>query len=132
MSCPSAPPGSTRPESRSPEKRPPVMLMMRRRPSGESPSSCGAASVISALSRGRSFKLFQDPEEFAEGARRLALFLLFPDVADQGAQRLQVGAGMLGGERRKRGVVLDQAAAPGLEAAVARGGLRRAALDFRH
>src|SRR5262245_51897985 len=36
---------------------------------------------------------------------------------------------MLGGEGGERRVVLDQAAAPGLEAAVARRGLGRAALD---
>src|SRR5687767_15937643 len=101
------------------------MLMIRRLP-----SSRGAASVISALRSARRFNVFEHPEELAKGARRLAFLLLLPGIADQGAQGLQVGAGMLGGERGERLVVADQALAPGLEPAVARGGLRRAAVDF--
>src|SRR5688500_8401460 len=132
MTCQSAPPGSTRPERRSPLKRPPVMPMMRRRPSGVSPSSCGGARVISALNRGWRCKVFEEPEQLAVGVRRLGEAGFLARVADQRAQRLQVGAGMLGGEGGERLVVADQPLAPGLEAAVARGGLRRAAFELSH
>src|SRR5688500_9007354 len=132
ITCQSAPPGSTRPESRSPLKRPPVMPMMRRRPSGVSPSSCGAARTISALNSGWRFKVFEEPEQLAVGVRRLAEARFLARVADQRAQRLQVGAGMLRGEGGERLVVADQALAPGLEAAVPRAGLRRAAFELGH
>src|SRR5436190_23300990 len=103
MSCRSAPPGSTRPESFSPRKEPPVMGMTRRRPSGVFPSSCAGASVISARRRGWSVKRFKQPKELAECARRLAVLLLAARVADQGAQLLQVRARVRAdvfGERR--------------------------------
>src|SRR6185503_6405441 len=130
MTCQSAPPGSTRPERRSPVKRPPVMPMMRRRPSGVSPSSCAAASAISAWKSGRRFNRFEEPEELAVRARRPAFLLLLPRVADRGAQRLEVGGRECRGEVRERGIVGEQALAPGVQAPVARAALRRVTFDL--
>src|SRR3954469_12085360 len=114
ITCQSAPPGSTRPERRSPTKRPPVMAMMRLRPSGPAPSSCAGASSMSALKRACSFKGLQHPEELAGGARRLAFLLRLPRGAEERADFLEVGAGMLRGEMREGGVVGEQALAPRL------------------
>src|SRR5688500_20039281 len=108
------------------------MPMMRRRPSGVSPSSCAAASAIAALNRARRFNLFQHPEKLAVGARRLAFLLLFPRVADRGAQRLEVGGGKRRGELGERRIVREQALAPGFQAAMARAGLRRVARSEEH
>src|SRR5688500_6863424 len=124
--CQSAPPASTSPDSRSPWNFPPVMAIMRR----PSPSSRIGAREISAFRSGSRFKIFQEPEQIPVCARRLAFLLLLARIADEGAQRLQVGAGVLGGERGERSVVLHHASAPGLQALVARHGLRRAALDL--
>src|SRR5206468_9635501 len=129
ITCQSAPPGSTRPESRAPRKLPPVMAMTRRRPCGVSPSSCGGASVISAVSSGSSLKRFQQPEELAIGARRAAFLLLAPRVADERAQRLQIGAGMACDVVGERAVVADEALAQRLEAPMRRGAFGRLAGD---
>src|SRR5919201_2382088 len=132
--CQSAPPGSTRPASRSPWKLPPVMAIIRRRPCGVSPSSCGAASVISALSSGSSLKSFQQPEELAIGARRPALLLLAPRVADQRAQRLEIRAGMACNVVSERAIVADEALAQRLQSPVARrrfGGLAGDGIELR-
>src|SRR4051812_28106227 len=103
------------------------MGMMRRRPSGESPSSCGGASVTSARSNGSSVKGFQQPEKLAECARRLAFFLLASRVADESTQRLQVGLRMLRYVSGEGSVIGEQLLAQGLEAAMPRGVLRRVA-----
>src|SRR5207302_4277704 len=108
MNCQSAPPGSTRPASFSPRKLPPVIGTMRRRPRGVSPSSWGGASVISARISSWRFKRFQYPEELAEGARRAGFLLLAARIADQRAQPLQVGAGVLRYVGRERLVVGQQ------------------------
>src|SRR3989442_14704020 len=100
---------------------------MRRRPSGVSPSSWGGASVISARSSGWRFKRFQHPEELAVGARRAAFLLLAARVADEGAQPLQVGAGVprdVGGGRPRIG---PQLFPPSFHAPLAGGLLRRIA-----
>src|SRR5947209_13915247 len=125
MSCQSAPPARTRPASFSPRKLPPVMAMTRRRPCGVSPSSCGGASVISARSSGSSLKRFQEAKEFAIGARRPAFLLLAPRVANQRAQRLQIGAGVARDVVGERTVVLQQPLAQRFQAPVARRFLRR-------
>src|ERR1044071_3878133 len=127
MTCQSAPPGSTRPERRWPKKRPPVMAMMRLRPSGPAPSSCAGASSMSALKRACSFKGLQHPEELAVSARRLAFLLLLPRAADERADFLEVGTRVLRGEMGEGGVVGEQALAPGFQAPVRRRGLRRTA-----
>src|SRR5690242_10105787 len=98
--------------------------MMRRRPSGESPSSCGGASVISALNNGSSVNGFEEPEKFAERAGRTAFLLLAPRVANEGAQGLQVGARMLRAIGCKGAIVGEELLAQRFEAPMARGFLR--------
>src|SRR5258705_7522037 len=127
MSCQSAPPGSTRPASRSPRKLPPVMGMMRRRPSGVAPSSWAGARVTSTRSRGASFKRFQETEQLAVGARRAAFLLLAARVADQRAQLLQVGAGVLGDITGERRIVGQEVFPHGFQTPVPRRLLRRMA-----
>src|SRR3954467_14573572 len=105
------------------------MAMMRLRPSGPAPSSWAGASSMSALKRAWSFKHLQHPKELAVGARRLAFLLLLPRAADERADFLEVGAGMLRGEMGERGVVGEQALAPSLQPPVRGRGLRRAAFD---
>src|SRR3954465_13297421 len=110
-------------------KRPPVMAMMRLRPSGPAPSSCAGASSMSALKRAWSFKDLQHPEELAVGARGLALLLLLPRAADERADCLEVGARMFRGEMGERGVIGEQALAPRLQPPVRGRSLRGAAFD---
>src|SRR5262245_31675273 len=131
MTCQSAPPGRTRPDRRSPKKRPPVMAMIRRRPSGPAPSSCAGASSISAWKRPCNLQGFQHSEEFPVGARGLAFLLLLPRVADQRPDLLQVSAGLLGGGVGGRCVGGEQPLAQGLQRTVGGGGLRRAAFERR-
>src|SRR5689334_14591598 len=100
------------------------MGMMRRRPSGESPSSWTGPSVISARRRGWRFKRFQQAEKLAERTRRTAFLLLAARVADQGAQRPGVGAGMLGHVSGQRAVVGEELAAQRFDPPVARRFLR--------
>ena len=83
--------------------------------------------MISALRSGSSFNCFQQPEELAVGTRRAAFLLLAARVANQGAQRLEIGAGMARDVVGERAIVADQALAQRLEAAVARGGFGRLA-----
>src|SRR5688572_14724085 len=129
MTCQSAPPGSTRPERRSPLKRPPVIGITRRRPSGVAPSSCAGARVISARKSARRFNGFEEAEQLAKGVRGLALLLLLSTVSYGSSYLLKIGSRVLRGELGQRRVVGEQPLAPGFQAPVARGGLRRMALD---
>src|SRR2546423_1348874 len=105
------------------------MAITRRRPCGVSPSSCGGASGISARSSSSSLKRFQQAKEFAMGARRPAFLLLAPRVANQRAQRLQIGAGVARYVIGERAVVLEQPLAQRFQAPVARRFLRRVTGD---
>src|SRR3954466_9898205 len=111
MSCQSAPPARMRPERRAPSNLPPVIGMILRRPCGVAPSSCAGASVISARYRGCSSSILQEAEKLAMSARRLAVLHFLACVANEGAQRLQVGAGMRCGELGEGLVVRDEALA---------------------
>src|ERR1700704_2177677 len=107
------------------------MGMMRRRPSGVSPSSWAGASVISALSRGCSCSIAEEAEDFALRAGRLAFLQLLAGVAQQRTQGLQIRRGKRRRVFGERGVVGEQALAPRLEAPVLGAGGRGAALHRR-
>src|SRR5690349_9128177 len=131
MSCQSAPPGSTMPESRSPAKRPPVMPMMRRRPSGVSPSSRAGSSVTSTLMSGCSSSMKaipQQPEELALRTRRPAFGELAPRALHQGPDLLDFRLREPIGKLDERGIVADQPLAPLLERALLGARRRRAAV----